>query len=100
MAGRTRKGETGPPAIRFTEHAGDDYPDLSAIVGKALGFQARPVGAKTAWELREEWGASRSVMQKTLKRLVDDGAITRLKIVERDEQGRAKLNTVYVVKGG
>jgi predicted transcriptional regulator len=44
-----------------------------------------------------EFGASRSVMQKTLKKLLEAGQITRLKIVERDEQGKAKQDTVYVM---
>jgi predicted HTH transcriptional regulator len=97
MAGRKGKGETGTPVISFTEHAGDDYSDLSAIVGKALGVQTRPPGAKTSWELRTEFGVSRNVMQKTLRKLVDSGQITRLKVVERDEQGKAKQDTVYVM---
>jgi predicted transcriptional regulator len=59
--------------------------------------QARPPGSKTSWELRMEFGASRSVMQKTLKKLLEAGQITRLKIVERDEQGKAKQDTVYVM---
>jgi hypothetical protein len=36
-------------------------------------------------------------MQKTLRKLVDSGQITRLKVVERDEQGKAKQDTVYVM---
>jgi predicted HTH transcriptional regulator len=99
MAGRKGKDTPGTPAIRFTEHAGDDYPDLSAIVGKALGLQTRPPGSKTQWELRTEFGVSRSVMQKTLRKLMEDGVVTRLKIVERDEQGKAKQNTVYLKVG-
>jgi predicted transcriptional regulator len=72
---------------------------LSDVVGKALGYQTRPPGSKTQWQLREEFGVSRSVMQKTLKKLIEDGVVTRLKIVERDEQGRAKQNTVYILVG-
>jgi predicted transcriptional regulator len=67
------------------------------LVGQALGVQARPPGSKTSWELRTEFGVSRSNMQKTLKKLLDSGQITRLKIVERDEQGKAKQDTVYVM---
>jgi hypothetical protein len=43
-----------------------------------------------------EWGVSRSVMQKTLRKLMEDGLVTRLKIVERDDSGKAKQNTVYI----
>jgi DNA-binding transcriptional ArsR family regulator len=51
----------------------------------------------TSWELRVKYGVSRSVMQKTLKKLRDAGAIESLKIIERDEQGKAHQNTVYVM---
>jgi predicted transcriptional regulator len=49
--------------------------------------------------LRTEFGVSRSVMQKTLRKLMEDGLVTRLKIVERDETGKAKQNTVYLKVG-
>jgi hypothetical protein len=68
-------------------------------VGQALGVQTRPPGSKTAWELRTEYGVSRGVMQKTLKKLRDAGAIESIRIVERDEQGKAQQTTVYVKVG-
>jgi DNA-binding transcriptional regulator GbsR (MarR family) len=95
MPGRGKSGRKAE-VIQLIE-TGPDGCDLSALVGQALGVQARPPGSKTAWELRTEYGVSRSVMQKTLKKLRDAGAIESLKIIERDEQGKAHQNTVYVM---
>jgi DNA-binding MarR family transcriptional regulator len=96
----SRKRTSGSKAqvVSLLESAPDGS-SLSDIVGKALGYQTRPANSKTLGELRMEWGVSRSVMQKTLKKLIDDGMVTRLKIVERDETGKAKQNTVYLKVG-
>ena len=66
------------------------------MIGKALGVHTRPAGAKSSSELREEFGVSRSVMQKVLRRLVEEGKLERIKIIERDPgTGKAQTNTVY-----
>jgi predicted HTH transcriptional regulator len=94
-----KRASRSKAAVIHLIESGPDGSSLSDVVGKALGYQTRPPGSKTQWQLREEFGVSRSVMQKTLKKLIEDGVVTRLKIVERDEQGRAKQNTVYILVG-
>lgn len=59
---------------------------------------ARPPGSRSAKELRAVHHVSRSVMQATLRELLAAGAIERYKITERDAEGRAKPNTVYVAR--
>jgi response regulator of citrate/malate metabolism len=99
MSGRRGKGDGKAQVISFTSTDGDDDTDLSAIIGKALGIQTRPPGAKSALELRAEFGVSRSIMQRTLKKLVDSGQLERRKVIERDATGRPHQNIVYVRLG-
>jgi hypothetical protein len=95
MSGRRGKGDGKAQVISFTSTDGDDDTDLSAIIGKALGLQTRPPGAKSALELRAEYGVSRSVMQKTLKQLCESGVLDKRRIIERDSNGKAQINVVY-----
>jgi DNA-binding transcriptional regulator PaaX len=65
------------------------------LVGRALGIQERPAGSKTLIELRAEFGVSRSIMQKAVKKLILSGELQKARITERGPDGKTQQTVVY-----